>query len=209
MKIPSPRSMSSAHRKALRRILVNILLFATAAGCLGPTVNAPLKVQHAWAKELKVPGVPNLHRVDDNLYRSGQPTALGFANLEKMGVRSVLNLRNGWTDAVPTVGTMLRCHRIPLHVWHIDDADIISALRLLRRHQDGPFLVHCLHGSDRTGVVCAAYRVVIQGWCRQDAIDEMRQGGFGHHSVFKNLAEYLRNMDVNAIRNAVFKEQVQ
>ena len=45
----------------------------------------------------------------------------------------------------------------------------------------GPFFVHCQHGSDRTGVCIAAYRIVVQGWTKQDAIREMTGGNYGFH----------------------------
>ena len=37
-------------------------------------------------------GVPNLHKVSTELYRSAQPTAEGMANLKKLGVKTVINL---------------------------------------------------------------------------------------------------------------------
>ena len=46
-----------------------------------------------WAEPITLEGVPNLHRLTDFLYRSEQPTALGFKNLEKLGIRTVINLR--------------------------------------------------------------------------------------------------------------------
>ena len=41
----------------------------------------------------KPEGVINLYRISDELYRSGQPDAEGFTELEQMGIRTVLNLR--------------------------------------------------------------------------------------------------------------------
>lgn len=46
-------------------------------------------------------------------------------------------------------------------------------------------VVHCWHGSDRTGAVIAAYRIVQQGWSQHDAIDEMINGGYGFHPIFQ------------------------
>ena len=41
-----------------------------------------------------------------------------------------------------------------------------------------PVLVHCTAGRDRTGTVCAAYRIEHDGWPPARALDEMRQFGF-------------------------------
>ena len=51
------------------------------------------------------------------------------------------------------------------------------------RRASGPVLVHCLHGSDRTGTIVAMYRIVEQGWTREAAIAEMTGGGYGYHAV--------------------------
>lgn len=42
----------------------------------------------------------------------------------------------------------------------------------------GNVLVHCLHGEDRTGIVVAAYRILIQGWSVNQATAEMYKFGF-------------------------------
>ena len=39
------------------------------------------------------PGAPNFHRVNGNLYRGGQPTAQGWTSLERLGVKTVIDLR--------------------------------------------------------------------------------------------------------------------
>ena len=39
------------------------------------------------------PGVPNFHKVNDGLYRGGQPSRQGFESLAKLGIKTVLDLR--------------------------------------------------------------------------------------------------------------------
>ena len=51
-----------------------------------------------WAQPIEMKGVPNLHRVLENLYRSAQPTAEGMKSLKKMGVQTIVNLRSIHTD---------------------------------------------------------------------------------------------------------------
>jgi len=50
------------------------------------------------AKKLSLPGVENLHKVCDVLYRGAQPTAEGMKNLEKMGIHTIVNLRSFHSD---------------------------------------------------------------------------------------------------------------
>ena len=55
-----------------------------------------------------------------------------------------------------------------------------------------PVLVHCQHGADRTGTMCAMYRIIHEGWSADDAIDEMENGGYGYHSIWVNLPRFIR-----------------
>ncbi len=61
--------------------------------------------------------------------------------------------------------------------------------------------MHCLHGADRTGPMCAIYRMAVEGWSKEEAIKEMKEGNFGYHSVWKNLISYLRELDLKKIKN--------
>ncbi len=154
-----------------------------------------------WAVPVEIPGVENLHRVDEGLYRSGQPTSEGFKDLYDYGIRLVLSLRSNHDDRNLAGDTRLELLRIPMAAWFIRDQDIIAALRILRsRNTEKPLLVHCWHGADRTGAVIAAYRIVCQNWTQQDAIREMQAGGFGHHSLFQNISTWLANMNIEKIR---------
>ena len=66
-----------------------------------------------------------------------------------------------------------------------------------------PVLIHCRHGSDRTGLIVALYRILYQNWTKEDALEEMLKGGYGHHSIFKNLPQIIRQIDVEKLRAKV------
>ena len=61
-------------------------------------------------------------------------------------------------------------------------------------------LLHCLHGADRTGMMIAMYRMLYQDWPRDKAIDELKNGGYGYHAVWKNIERYLSRVNVEDIR---------
>ena len=61
-------------------------------------------------------------------------------------------------------------------------------------------LVHCNLGSDRTGTMCAVYRIAVQGWSKEDAVEEMTRGGFGYNWVWFNLAVWVRGLDIDEIK---------
>ena len=69
-----------------------------------------------------------------------------------------------------------------------------------------PVLVHCQHGSDRTGIMVAIYRVAFEGGTKAQATDEMINGGFGFDPMWQNLLRYIEELDVNAIKEQVAKQ---
>ena len=156
-----------------------------------------------WAVPITLEGVPNLHRISESLYRSEQPTALGMKNLEKLGIRTVINLRFFNNDKKEVEGTSLRTERVKILTWDIDDEHVVDVMRLLRNPDNGPYLIHCQHGADRTGLMSAMYRILEQGWSVDDALAELTGGGYGYHSIWSNILEYVRSADIEKLRAAI------
>ncbi len=147
-------------------------------------------------------GPANLHRVDAKVWRSAQPSRHDFASLECQGIGEVLCLRR-WHSDKEEAGD-LKQHHIRMSAGNIRDEDMVAALKMLVAAEK-PVLVHCFHGSDRTGAVIAMYRMVIQGWTREKAIVEFMNPRYGHHAeVFPNIRRYLETVDVGRIRGEVF-----
>ena len=178
------------------RFLTALLILVSAASAERP---------EKWAQPVPGTSVKNLNRVTPQLYRSAQPDAAGMRELEKLGVRTVIDLRDLNDDQDEARRTKLRLRRVKMDAWHIEDEDVVRVLAMLRRRKDGPFLVHCHHGSDRTGVVCALFRLVEQKWSRGDAIRELKEGGFGFHKSWVNIPRYIEKVDIEKIRRSVDK----
>ncbi len=145
--------------------------------------------------------VENFHRVSKDLYRSGQPDDEdGFSEVEDLGIRSVLNLREYHNDTDDARHTRLHLMAYPVAAGKVTEADVENCLRLLQ-HAPKPVLVHCWHGSDRTGIIVAAYRIVYQGWSVEAAEKEFTDDTYGHHEFwYGNLVKLLRNTDWDAMR---------
>ena len=156
-----------------------------------------------WAVPIEKPGLANLHRVSPDLYRGAQPTAEGMRELKKMGVKTVLNLRALHSDRDELGDTELAYEHIDMKPWHAESEDVIKFLKIASDKAKTPVFVHCQHGADRTGTMCAIYRVVVQGWSKDDAIREMKEGGYGHHTLFKNLPKFIENLDVEKLRQQI------
>jgi protein tyrosine/serine phosphatase len=83
---------------------------------------------------------------------------------------------------------------------------IIEALKAIN-NAEKPVLVHCWHGSDRTGVVVAAYRIVFENWTKEAAISEFRNSDFGYHeNWYPNLIDLLENLNTEDIRKQLGME---
>ena len=161
-----------------------------------PSTNRPA----FWAQPIRLDGVPNLHQVSTNLYRSAQPTAQGMRHLKQKGIATVVNLRSFNSDRDETKGTGLGYEHLYMKAWHPEHKEIVRFLQIVTDPQRTPVLVHCQHGADRTGTMCALYRVVVQGWTKEAAIREMTEGGFGFHEVWKNLPRWIEKLDIESIR---------
>jgi protein tyrosine/serine phosphatase len=145
----------------------------------------------------------NLYRVTPTLYRSRQPDAAAQPLLQQLGVHTVINFLKE-SDSKWLSDPSIAKVQIPLQVVHIDDADVIESLRAIQSAQNnGPVLIHCKHGLDRTGLVAAMYRIVVQGWSKQAALDEMEHGGYGDEDSLKRGIEYIDKVDVAALKSAI------
>jgi protein tyrosine/serine phosphatase len=170
-----------------------------------PAFAAELNRPSEWAVPIEFCGVPNLHKINDNLYRSAQPTKRGMKNLKKLGIKTIINLRAFHSDTDEIGGTGLLDEELSVKTWHIEDEDVIRVLRIIGKKENGPFLIHCQHGADRTGVMSAMYRIVEQGWSKDEAIREMVDGGYGFHAMWSNIIHYVKNVDIEKIKRELVK----
>jgi uncharacterized protein (TIGR01244 family) len=163
--------------------------------------------QKKWAQALELPGLPNLYKVSENLYRGAQPSNEGMRQLEKLGIKTVVNLRLLHSDRDEIENTGLSYEHIPMTTWNTQDEDVVRFLKIITDSNNTPVFVHCQFGADRTGTMCAIYRIAVEGWNKNEAIDEMTNGGFGFHSIWKNLVDYIHSLDIDKIRHtAVLSE---
>ncbi|HEX9187996.1 MAG TPA: tyrosine-protein phosphatase [Vicinamibacteria bacterium] len=136
------------------------------------------------------------------LYRGAQPTREGLAELRRLGVKTVVSLRafHGEREAVAAAG--LGYERISFKVWHPEDEDLRRFLAIVTDAERQPVFVHCQRGADRTGTAVAVYRIGVEGWSREEAIEEMTRGGFGFNSSFGHLVTYVGSLDADSLLKA-------
>lgn len=152
-----------------------------------------------WAQPMVGSSIDNWHRVDDVLYRCGQPDDAGMRELAGHGLRTIVNLRSWHSDHDEVAGSGLVLVEVPLGAGSLTYPELVAALRALLAAEK-PVVVHCWHGADRTGAVVAAWRVAVHGWTPAQALDEMVAGGFGHAAIYGNLRELVAGLDRARLR---------
>lgn len=192
MFIPWKQYSCSFQRLAVETLLLSIVRIAAAQEITTePTKSA--------ARET-IQGLPNFHQVTDSLYRSGQPTAEGMQHLKKLGVTTIVNLRSFHSDRDEIGNTGLAYEHIYMKAWHPEEKEAVRFLQIVSDPKRTPVLVHCHYGSDRTGAMVALYRMVVQCWPKEAAIEEMREGGYGFNEIWINLPWWLDSLDISTLR---------
>lgn len=180
---------------ARRTLPALLFLFGACA-----TTPVAVRVRPAdWAQPVLGAALGNGYRVDDDLYRCAQPDRDGMRALARLGVRTVVNLRELHSDAGLVTGTGLQLIECPCGAGDFEYAQLVATLRRLLQARK-PMAVHCWRGADRTGVVVAAWRIAVDGWTKEAALDEMCGGGFGHAGCYGNLRELVAGLDAGRLR---------
>ena len=145
---------------------------------------------------VKSKDLPNLYKINEKLYRGGQPTEAGITELKRLGVKTVIDLRDNDNRAhkeeawVRSAG--LRFVNVPESNWFKPNQKNIEAIiKQIDETPNQPIYVHCKRGSDRTGTVVAVYRITHDGWTGKQANDEAKKFGFGWWQIW--MKDYIND----------------
>ena len=147
--------------------------------------------------------IPNFQKVDDHVYRGGQSSNDGFKDLARLGVKTVVDLRqigeHSQADEEKVVtGLGMRYVSIPMRGMSTPKGEKVApVLALLNDTTSGPVFVHCRRGADRTGTVIAAYRIAHDHWENKKALDEAKSYGmsFFERAMQRYVMHYRANAD--------------
>ncbi|TWU49779.1 protein-tyrosine phosphatase family protein [Rubripirellula reticaptiva] len=105
---------------------------------------------------LSITSLPNAFRIDDQVISGGLPDgAQGFAELHKIGVRTIISV----DSAKPDVEAARRAGLRYIHLPHgYDGIDSSRVLQLAKAITDlpGPVYIHCHHGKHRSPAAAAS-----------------------------------------------------
>lgn len=148
-----------------------------------------------WAADaIEAPGVPNFHTIDEHLYRGAQPSEEGFKNLAKLGIKVVIDLREGKEHAayekkvVESAG--MKYISVPMRGLSAPtDEQMATVFALLGDSSGWPAFVHCKRGADRTGTVIACYRISHDHWQNEKALEEAKL--YGMSRIERAMQRYI------------------
>jgi tyrosine-protein phosphatase SIW14 len=138
--------------------------------------------------DAKQKDLPRFNRVNDWLYRGGQPTEAGLKQLVQLHIKTVVNLRDdderARVEEAATVAAGLRYINLPLSDFHKpNDQEVAQILSVINAPENQPVFVHCKRGADRTGTIIAIYRIEHDGWTDHQAKQEAERLGLGFWQI--------------------------
>jgi tyrosine-protein phosphatase SIW14 len=135
----------------------------------------------SWLSAQDASTIVRFEQVNDHLYRGGQPTTDLFKALKKLGVKTVIDLRDHehqYSAEKPEVESIgMQFISVPLTMHAPTDDEIAKILGLIENKSLWPVFLHCQGGRDRTSTVIACYRISHDGWSNQKAFEEAEQKG--------------------------------
>lgn len=145
------------------------------------------------AADLPAIHVRNFDKVNDHLYRGGEPSAVGVGELGAMGIKTIIDLRQkgDGTAAEKDVADELKIKYINIPLGELSapsNAEMEHILSLLQDNS-GAIFVHCRRGKDRTGTVVACYRIQHDGWNNERALQEAKEHGMS--SLERSMRSYI------------------
>lgn len=128
-------------------------------------------------------GIENFGKVNENYYRGAQPDANGFAELKRLGIKTVIDLRKDFVPEEPEWARAagMKYFNIPLKASRpATEEQTEHFLKLVNDPNNWPVYVHCKGGRHRTGALTGIYRITHDGWTADQVYKEMKEYDFEH-----------------------------
>jgi len=138
-------------------------------------------------------GIGNFGQVDEHLYRGAQPDVAGLESLQRLGVRTIINLRQTndvWrAEEAEAQAKGILYTNLPLSGVGRPTTEQVETILALIQRLPSPVFVHCQHGCDRTGTIVACYRIRQGRWTAQAAQAEANR--YGMSSLVRGMRRFV------------------
>lgn len=153
--------------------------------------------------------VKNFGKINDHIYRGGQPDEDEYKQLSGLGIKTIIDLRNDAKTKARYLAEGAGMRYINLRL----DSKVPPTkeesdkfLQIVNDQANWPVFVHCAGGRHRTGVLLAVYRMEVDGWNANQAYEEMKDfkfySGWGHGEMKDFVFDYYRRLNRQRIQTA-------
>ena len=153
-------------------------------------------------------GIDNFARVSDTYFRGAQPMGSDYADLAKLGIKTVINLI-GDADLDATEQSRveqqgMRYVFIPMSTRKAPTTQQLETfLTIVNDPASQPVYVHCVGGRHRTGVMTAVYRMTKDGISGAEAFTEMKRFNYGPDFLHPEFKKFVYQFDAKKTAVAV------
>jgi len=150
--------------------------------------------------------IRNFDKVDQHVYRGGQPTEEGFQYLAQLGVKTVVDLREADhrsrdEERMVTHAGMTYFNVPMTGLTPPTEAEITRILAILEGNAPGSVYVHCKRGADRTGAVIAAYHIEHDQWDNSRALKDAMAHGMSFFQFPRQ--NYIKNFRAHSVEAGI------
>lgn len=181
-------------------ILLSIILFLSAHLAFAS------ELEKDWATPIDTSF--KFYQVSPLLFRSALPDSSDVDLIKQQNIGIIISFIKEDDKKWLGKSSGIKLLSYPSHADRIDDDDVLDVLKVIQnsKSQGKSVLIHCKHGQNRTGLFVAMYRIVVQNWTKQQAIDELVYGVASTKvDDVEEAIAYIHKAKVKKIRKALRK----
>jgi tyrosine-protein phosphatase SIW14 len=155
--------------------------------------------------------IANFGQMNEHLYRGAQPSQSDYQALAKMGINTIVDLRNDYESFAKSSAEAagLKYVNIPMNgVSAPSDADVAKFLQVVNDPASGKVYFHCKAGIHRAGTMGAVYRINHDGWDYDKTYAEMKNyqfsAGLFHGGLKSFVKKYADRMSTQRAATTTF-----
>jgi protein tyrosine/serine phosphatase len=142
--------------------LLTLALCLSLQGCMKHESIAQAQRPKDWG--ILVSQAQNFYQVSNDIFRSEQPDIAMIPELKHHQIGTIINLRAKDSDSLVFKNENFNLVHIPINTWAINRQDLLKVMQQIKiaKQNNQRVLLHCYHGSDRTGASVAMYRIIFE-----------------------------------------------
>jgi len=143
--------------------------------------------------------IPAFYKVNNTLYRGGEPDMDGLVRLKDMNIKTILSFQQDEDDVANERAMVhafgMEFYNIPLIAGQLPtEEQAFQFLKTATNQKNFPVFIHCDSGRTNTGIMMAIYRVIVDGWPANEAYQEAKNLGFWPYKTDAELKAFIQQL---------------